>query len=781
MKKFFVLLLLACTPLFAQDSSSVGGLTKAVADKRYVLLNGLNTMTATLGLLVSATDPTSPTPAEGDVYCNSTTGLKIYHGGAWVASGDGVFLPMTGGTVSGETTFQSNVYLPGDGLISADSVSGSDLVGTWSLFGNLTSRSLMEQPGSSAPSGDIGWMYRYRSGSGYTMNVGSMNSRFGYLNATHTTGTAQWLLEFGQTNGEWGNPITAEPAFRLIRDAKAATAPWIAQVWDSSSRGGEWLTLWNAGNDGADSTLNADLLDGQHASEFAASAAGVAIPANPADIGKVYTAGAGTHGWAALPAETDPNVSAWAKSATKPTYTAAEVGAIATGGETDPSVPAHGSAGNLAYSTGSAWASGFPQPLSLTGTSNAGYVGIHSTVGVQDFDPATSTLYVAGIPNREALMIDNSGAFPPGIAFRKARGTYAAPLVCDDGDQLGYLDFRAYSGGVFQHRGGIQVHTQGTYTDGQLPAVNMRFHTAGLGEYATERVRISPSGRVTIGDSTYHGSGFTTAGSLLVQGPVGIGTNAPAANAKLQLVNTTGYSPLYLDTAYSSTGLGSGNGILLANTDTTVNNRVGIMCADASGGAASAAFGVQFTNRTSHYGDAYIETRSAGGYTEKFRITSTGTPKFANNYLTAATMTANYTGAVASGWSSYSWTNAMVVAAADVKVCTLPAKTVVKNAYMVINTAGTNMGAATLTVSLGRTSADYLDYLAAGSALASANTVYGDASGERGANLTGYDMPSFTANTDVYCHFATDGAGGKTLADVLTSTGTVYIETVILP
>ncbi len=112
----------------------------------------------------------------------------------------------------------------------------------------------------------------------------------------------------------------------------------------------------------------------------------------------------------------------------------------------------------------------------------------------------------------------------------------------------------------------------------------------------------------------------------------------------------------------------------------------------------------------------------------------------------------------------------------DITVCTLPAKTVVTNAYIVITGAAT--GPATLTVALGRTSATYLDYIAASDAKAAANTVYGDASGERGANLTGYDMPSYTGTTAVKVHFIATVAN---LDQTLSSTGTVILETMLVP
>ena len=132
---------------------------------------------------------------------------------------------------------------------------------------------------------------------------------------------------------------------------------------------------------------------------------------------------------------------------------------------------------------------------------------------------------------------------------------------------------------------------------------------------------------------------------------------------------------------------------------------------------------------------------------------------------------------------SVAWANADIVAFGAVKtgnllLATLPLKTVVKNAYVVIGTAGTNT--TDLTVSVGRTGAAYVDYLGAGNAQAAANTVYGDAAGERGANLTGYDLPSVTAAVPVYAQFKTTDAG-KNLADVLTSTGSIVLVVDQLP
>jgi hypothetical protein len=106
----------------------------------------------------------------------------------------------------------------------------------------------------------------------------------------------------------------------------------------------------------------------------------------------------------------------------------------------------------------------------------------------------------------------------------------------------------------------------------------------------------------------------------------------------------------------------------------------------------------------------------------------------------------------------------------------LPAKTVVTNAYVVLKTADTSTNA--LTVALGTVSTGYIDFVVASDAKAAANTVYGGTSGTRGTNLTGYFVPSYTGTTTVYCHFIKTTTN---LSTVLASTGTVFVETMLLP
>jgi len=118
-----------------------------------------------------------------------------------------------------------------------------------------------------------------------------------------------------------------------------------------------------------------------------------------------------------------------------------------------------------------------------------------------------------------------------------------------------------------------------------------------------------------------------------------------------------------------------------------------------------------------------------------------------------------------------------------VNVAVLPAKTQVKNAFIVIDTPGTD--ANTLTVSCGDTGAGAVNYVKAGDAKAAANTVYGDniTGSETGTSLfstffiTNY-VPSYTATTTISCRFT------KTVANLSTqtgSTGRVILTTTLLP
>jgi hypothetical protein len=153
----------------------------------------------------------------------------------------------------------------------------------------------------------------------------------------------------------------------------------------------------------------------------------------------------------------------------------------------------------------------------------------------------------------------------------------------------------------------------------------------------------------------------------------------------------------------------------------------------------------------------------------------------ASSLTTGGTMTVGSTAIARSVYSKYSWTNAMIVAlgaslTGDITIATLPAKTVVRNVNVVIDTVCA--GTTTLTISVGYTAAAYSDYLFLVSLQGTANTVYGDESGERQAGLNGYNMPSYTGTTPIIAHFISTVSN---LSAVTNCTGTIYLETATLP
>lgn len=178
--------------------------------------------------------------------------------------------------------------------------------------------------------------------------------------------------------------------------------------------------------------------------------------------------------------------------------------------------------------------------------------------------------------------------------------------------------------------------------------------------------------------------------------------------------------------------------------------------------------------------DVGLERAAAGVLTVTNGSTGTGDFKAGKSSLTAGTMSRTADAVIRSSISGFSWTNAMITAlgavtAGDIAVCTLPAAVVVRNAYVVIT--GQAASVTTLTVAVGRVAATYIDYIVASDAKAAVNTIYGDASGERGTNLTGYDFPSFSGTTLINAHFISTGGN---LNAVTGSSGVVILETYTL-
>lgn len=149
----------------------------------------------------------------------------------------------------------------------------------------------------------------------------------------------------------------------------------------------------------------------------------------------------------------------------------------------------------------------------------------------------------------------------------------------------------------------------------------------------------------------------------------------------------------------------------------------------------------------------------------------------ANAALTNGSLSGVTLGVARTTFSKFPWTNSTVTAfgattSGNVKLCTLPAMTVLIRAYLVVT--GQASGVTTFTGSVGRVSTTYIDYVKASSLMAASGTAYGAASADRGTNATGYDL--VTSATDVYLQFL----GSGNLSNISGSSGFVILETSVL-
>ena len=129
------------------------------------------------------------------------------------------------------------------------------------------------------------------------------------------------------------------------------------------------------------------------------------------------------------------------------------------------------------------------------------------------------------------------------------------------------------------------------------------------------QLRWGGTGTGVYGHSSQGLNFYTNSGSTRLKisnnGNVGIGTTSP--NRQLTVSD-----------ASTNAGFGAHAGpiIALSQTDTTVNNQATLLF--QSGNGAVAEITSRITNHSSYYGDLLFGTRSAGGYTAKMAILSTG-------------------------------------------------------------------------------------------------------------------------------------------------------------
>jgi len=425
--------------------------------------------------------------------------------------------------------------------------------------------------------------------------------------------------------------------------------------------------------------------------------------------------------------------------------------------------------GKAYYCDGSAWID-----LGGAGSITPGVTGIAGCTNQFVIADGSSLINCA-----TAFVADGSGAGNGVFTVRKTMsgasatsnflsfvGTFPSTLTALTSGAI--LDFTG-AGSSSQQIRGLVVNLNAGFTGGVGAYSLMGFNTTA----GTRLLSASPLSGA--GQSGVYGSAIaTTTGTMMGVigigggGDLSIGTYGAVGTAK-DSATSIGAAGVVANTGATPIRIGGHFGFTMTNT--FVESALHV-----DNGAVAAPIVVARDN-----GAALPIT----GATATWQIADGAWPQVGNGVLTNATMTAE-TQARGSGGliHSYTWTNAQVAAlagtAGDITVATLPAKTQVRNAYVVIT--GQAAGPTTVTVSCGDAigGTPFINYTVALDAKVAASTVYGDAVAERGTSLDVefYYLPSYTATTLVTCHFISTGAN---LSTVTGSTGRVIIETALLP
>ena len=123
-------------------------------------------------------------------------------------------------------------------------------------------------------------------------------------------------------------------------------------------------------------------------------------------------------------------------------------------------------------------------------------------------------------------------------------------------------------------------------------------------------------------------AGGTMSGALTVSSRVGVNQTPASNNYTLQVTGlatngTDGRAVLVKGNSASTTIGGAGPSIAIQNTNSTANNVTKLSFETASAGEAVSINAIN-TNHSSFYGDLAINTRGAGGYSEKMRVMADG-------------------------------------------------------------------------------------------------------------------------------------------------------------
>ena len=208
--------------------------------------------------------------------------------------------------------------------------------------------------------------------------------------------------------------------------------------------------------------------------------------------------------------------------------------------------------------------------------SDTSAVAIDSDLGGTIETADYSTLYVAQSTTTGTTIFDkivNATTDGAGLVTRRARGTPSAPFDVVNGDQIGYMDFRSYSGTKFFQQVSISANVDGTFASGSSPPSRLTISTNAANGGSAERMRIDKNGYVYI-NTTYQHPAIASDAYLTVKSAKNEWTSvihaAPTSGAGYGLrVHSDGATAGDIPLAVSS-GAGSGKITFRVNGDGNV-------------------------------------------------------------------------------------------------------------------------------------------------------------------------------------------------------------------
>jgi len=155
--------------------------------------------------------------------------------------------------------------------------------------------------------------------------------------------------------------------------------------------------------------------------------------------------------------------------------------------------------------------------------------------------------------------------------FRRYGGTVSEPLALSTGDRMGFFGWGGWDGAALANNAGIFGYAAESFTT-SAHGVYIGFETTALGSTSrTEKLRLNSTGGLSLGNG-YVGTD-PGAGSMIIQGNVGIGTTSPGS--KLSVAGGAAFGSSY---AVSSVADGNvaimgnlGIGMTTPRTDASIN------------------------------------------------------------------------------------------------------------------------------------------------------------------------------------------------------------------